>query len=56
MKWRGARKSHPEQASSSVPKVKTQTDVKSFNGLKASPVTQAKESLSIVGKMKKIVV
>ena len=30
MKCRDARKSHLEQASSSVPKVKTQTDVKSL--------------------------
>ena len=56
MKWRDARKSHPEQEPSSVQKVKTQTDVKSFNSLKASPANKAKNPLSMVGKMKKIVV
>ena len=56
MKWRDARKSHPEQESSSVPKVKTQTDVKSLNSLKASPATKAQNPMSMVGKMKKIVV
>ena len=42
MKWRDARNSHLEQAFSSVPKVKTQTDVKSLYSRKASPVTEAK--------------
>ena len=43
MKWRDARKSHLEQAaSSSAPKVKEQTDVKSSNSLKASPATRVK--------------
>ena len=45
MKWRDARKSHPEQESSSVSKVKKLTDVKSLNSLKASPLTEAKISL-----------
>ena len=48
-------KSHPEQESSSVPKVKTQTDVKSLTSLKASLATKAENPLSMVGKMKKIV-
>ena len=56
MKWRYAGNSHLEQASSAVPKVKTQTDVKSLNSLKASLVTKAQNSLSIVGKMNNIVV
>ena len=47
MKWRDARRSHQEQASSSVPKVKTQIDVKSLNSLKASPATRAKNPLSM---------
>ena len=51
-----ARKSRPEQESPSVPKVKTQTDVKSLNSLKASPATTAENSLSMVDKMKHIVV
>ena len=51
-----AKRSHPEQVSSSVPKVKEQTDVKNSNSLKASPATGAKNPLSMVGKMKKIVV
>ena len=33
--------SHLEQAFSSVPKVKTQTDVNSLNDIKVSPVTKA---------------
>ena len=41
------RRSHPEQTSSSVPKVKEQTDVKSSNSLRASPATGVK----MVGKM-----
>ena len=49
------RKSHLEQASSSVPKVKKQTLVKSSNSLKASPETGVLNPLSVVGKMKKIV-
>ena len=44
MKWRYARNSHLEQACSSVPKVKTQTDVKSLNSLKASPATGVRNS------------
>ena len=40
-----ARRSRSEQASSSVPKVKTQTDVKSSNSLKASLATRFKKSL-----------
>ena len=55
MKWRDARNSHLEQAYSSVPKVKTQTDVKSLNSLKASLATKVQKSLFILGKMKKIV-
>ena len=43
MRWRDARNSHLEQASFSVPKVKTQTDEKSLNSLKASPLTEAKK-------------
>ena len=42
MKWRYARNSHLEQAYSSVPKVKRQTDVKRFS-LNASPATKAKK-------------
>ena len=51
-----ARRSRLEQASSSMPKVKEQTDVKSSNSLEASPATGAKKPLSMRGKMKKIVV
>ena len=43
-----ARRSRPEQASSSVPKVKEQTDVKSSNSLEASPATKVKNPLSMV--------
>ena len=50
-----ARKSRLEQASSSVPIVKTQTDEKIWNSLKAGPATKAKNPLSMVSKMKKIV-
>ena len=39
------RKSHLEQASSSVPKVKEQTDVKSSDSLKAGPTTRVRKSL-----------
>ena len=46
-----ARTSRLEQASSSVPKVKEQTDVKSSNSQEASPATGAKNPLSMVGKM-----
>ena len=56
MKWTDARNSHEEQAYSSVPKVKTQTYGKSSNNIKASPVTKAENSLSMAGKMQKIVV
>ena len=56
MKWRDARNSHLEQACSSVPKVKEQTDVKSSNSPEASPATRAENPLSVDGKMKKIVV
>ena len=55
-KWRNARRSYLEQASSSVPKVKEQTDVESSNSPKASLATGAKNPLSMAGKMKKIVV
>ena len=47
----GARRSRPDQASSSVPKVKTQIDVKNSNSLEASPATKAENSLSMGGKM-----
>ena len=50
-----AKRSHLEQVSSSVPKVKEQTDVKNSNSLKASPGTGVINSLSMVDKMKKIV-
>ena len=40
---KNARKSHPEQASSSGPKVKERTDVKNSNSLKASPATRVKK-------------
>ena len=40
-----ARRSRQEQASSSMPKVKEQTDVKSSNSLEASPATGAKKTL-----------
>ena len=53
MKCRDARNSHLEQAYSSVPKVQKQTDRKSLNSLKASPVNKAQNSLSIAGKMNK---
>ena len=56
MNWRYVRKSHLEQAYSSVPKVKKPTDVKSLNSVKASPATEAKNPLSLVGEMKKFVV
>ena len=56
MKWRDTRNSHLEQAYSSAPKVKKQTDVNSLNSLLASPTTRAENSLSIADKMKKIVV
>ena len=55
-KMEDARKSRLEQASSSVPKVKKQTDVKGLYSLKASPATKAENSLSVAGKMKNIVV
>ena len=51
-----ARRSRLEQASSSVPKVKEQTDVKNSNSLKASPATRAENPVSMEGKMKKILV
>ena len=51
-----ARRSHPEQASSSVQKVKEQTNVKSLNSPKDSPLTKVKHSLSMVCKMNNIVV
>ena len=55
-KMEDARKSRLEQASSSVPKVKKQTDVKGLYSLKASPATKAENSLSVAGKMKNVVV
>ena len=45
-----------KQASSSVPKVKDTDWRKGLNSLKASPVTKAENYLSMVGKMKNIVV
>ena len=50
-----AKRSHLERVSSSVPKVKEQTDVKNSNSLKASPATRVKNSLSVVDNMKKTV-
>ena len=52
MKWRYARNSHLEQAYSSLPKVKKQTDGKK---LEQSKGQSWKNSLSMMGKMKKIV-
>ena len=46
-----ARRSRLEQASSSAPKVKTQTDVKKSNSLEARLATKAENSLSMGGKM-----
>ena len=48
-----ARRSRLEQASSSAPKVKEQTDVKSSNSLEASPATGVKKSLFIESDMQK---
>ena len=48
------KKNHPEQASSSVPKVKEQTDVKNTNSVMTSPTIRVGNPLSMVGKMKKI--
>ena len=42
---RRRKESHPEQASTSVPKVKEQTDVKSSNSLEASPATRVENPL-----------
>ena len=56
MKWRDAGNSLLEQAYSSVPKVKDTDWRKSLNSLTASPVTKAENSLSMVDKMKHIVV
>ena len=55
MKWKNARKSHPEQESSSVPKVKTvsQTDVKRLNSLMASPMTRGQQFLVYCGQDEK---
>ena len=51
-----AKRSHLEQVSSSVPKVKEQTDVKNTNSLKASLATSVyKNPLFMVDKMNKIV-
>ena len=50
-----AERSHLEQVSSSEPKVKEKTDVKNSNSLQASPATRVTNSLSMVDKMKKIV-
>ena len=55
VKWRDARKFHPEQASSSVPKVKETDWRKNMNSLNASPATEVKDILSVAGKMKNIV-
>ena len=52
MKWRYSRNSHVEQAHSSVPRVKKQTDENLYS-LKSSPPTKAKNPLSVEGKMKK---
>ena len=49
-----AKRSHLEQVSSPVPKVKEQTDVKNSNSLRASLATFAKIS-SMTDKMKKLV-
>ena len=54
-KWRDARRSRLEQASSSVPNVKEQTDVKSSNNLEASPATRTK-ILFMESEMQKFVV
>ena len=43
--WKEVGDAKEEQASSSVPKVKEQTDVKSSNSLEASPATRVKKSL-----------
>ena len=51
--WRYARNPHLEQAYSSVPKVKKQTDGKSLNSLKASPETRAKQFLVYGGQDEK---
>ena len=53
MKWRDAINSHLAQAYSSVPKVKTQTDMKSLYSLQASPVTKAKKILVYCGQDEK---
>ena len=55
--WSGEtqRRSHLERASSSVPKVNTQTDVERLNSPKASPAMEAENPLSTVVKMKNIV-
>ena len=53
-KW-DAKRSHPEPVSSSVPRVKEQTNVKRSNSLKANPTTRVENSLSMVDKMKPIV-
>ena len=50
-----ARKFHPEQVSSSVPKEEEQTDVKNSNSLPVLGLA-VENSLSMVVKMKKIVV
>ena len=44
-----ARKSHPEQVSSSGPEVKERTDVKNSNSLKASPATRVKKKFLVYG-------
>ena len=55
-KWTTQENPRLEQASSSVPQVKEQTDLKSSKNLEASPATRAHNPLSMQGKMKKIVV
>ena len=57
MKWRYGRNSFPRSKHPlQYRKWKTQTNGQSLNSLKASPVTQAENFLSMVGKMKNIVV
>ena len=52
-KWETQRRSHFEQAYSSVPKVMEQTHVKNSNSPEASPAIRVKNPLSMEGKMEK---
>ena len=54
-KWETQRRSHPEEASSSEPCEKEQTDVKNSNSAKTSLATRVENPLSMVDKMKKVV-